>query len=184
MSISQLSAPQDLGTLYSNHHGWLYQWLYRRLNNSADAADLSHDAFLRLIVRPAPRGFGSTAEARAYLRSMAKGMCINLWRRREIEQAWLDTLAALPESHAPSAEHQAIILEALNEIGTLLSDLPPKASSAFLMSTVCEMPSSEVARELKVSTRMVRKYVAQVMLRCMLAQAHATTTALLDPETR
>lgn len=164
--------------LYRDHHGWLQGWLRLRLGDSGDAADLAQEAFLRLIVKPASRGFASFAETRAYLRTMAQGMCINLWRRREIEQAWLDTLAAQPEDLAPSAERQAIVLEALHEIGGILLELPPKAASAFLLSTVCEMTAQEVADEIGVSTRMVRKYVAQVMLRCLRAQAAQTAAEL------
>ncbi|MBH3436286.1 MULTISPECIES: hypothetical protein [Pseudomonas] len=41
-----------------------------------------------------PRAVSSPVDARAYLRTMARGMCIDLWRWREVEQAWLDTLAA------------------------------------------------------------------------------------------
>jgi RNA polymerase sigma-70 factor (ECF subfamily) len=178
MPPSELLAHAQIDTLYVDHHPWLRGWLQRRLGNAADAADLAHDAFLRLIVKPAPRGLASVGEARAYLRSMAQGMCINLWRRREIEQAWLDTLAAQPEQFAPSAERQAIILEALHEMSTLLQEMPAKAAKAFLMVTVCEMTSSEVAEELGVSSRMVRKYVAQTMLRCLQMQAARTVTGL------
>ncbi|KAB0622073.1 TrbI/VirB10 family protein [Castellaniella defragrans] len=91
MPAAELAA-QQIHTLYSDHHAWLQGWLRRRLGNAADAADLAHDAFLRLIIKPAPRGFDSHGEARAYLRAMAQGMCVNLWHRREIEQAWLDNL--------------------------------------------------------------------------------------------
>lgn len=175
-ALTPYLSPPSVGTLYTDHHAWLRTWLQRRLGNAADAADLAHDAFLRLILKPAPNGFNSQVEARAYLRAMAQGMCINLWRRREIEQAWLDTLAAQPEAFAPSAERQAIVLEALQEIAALLLDLPPKAAQAFLMSTVCGMTAAEVSGELGVSTRMVRKYVAQAMLRAM--QAHAAQTAV------
>ena len=180
MTAAQCAVRQEVHTLYRDHHGWLQGWLRKRLGNAGDAADLAHDAFLRLIVKPAPRGFASFAEARGYLRTMAQGLCINLWHRREIEQAWLDTLASRPEDYAPSAERQVIVLEALHEIGTMLLDVPPKAARAFLMSTVCEMTAQEVADELGVSTRMVRKYVAQVMLRCMQAQACQTAIDLRE----
>lgn len=151
-------AMQQIHFLYSDHHDWLYSWLRHRLGNAADAADLAHDAFLRLILKPAPHGFASFGEARAYLRTMAQGMCINLWHRREIEQAWLDTLATWPETYAPSPERQAMVLEALHEIGTMLLDLPPKAARAFLMAAACQMTDKEVAEALGVSSRMVRKY--------------------------
>ncbi|WP_065504451.1 RNA polymerase sigma factor [Burkholderia stabilis] len=65
----------------------------RRVGDAADAADLVHDTFLRLIVKPALKDFGSDAEARAYLRAIAQGMGIDVWRRREVEQAWLNALA-------------------------------------------------------------------------------------------
>ncbi|MCD0503651.1 sigma-70 family RNA polymerase sigma factor [Bordetella petrii] len=168
----------SIDTLYTDHHAWLRAWLQRRLGNAADAADLAHEAFLRLILKPASRGFDNPLQARAYLRAMAQGMCINLWRRREIEQAWLDTLAAQPEGYAPSAERQAMVLEALQEIATLLQGLPGKAAQAFLLSSVCGMTAAEVGGELGVSSRMVRKYVAQAMLRCMQAQAAHTAQAL------
>ncbi|THF62526.1 sigma-70 family RNA polymerase sigma factor [Pseudothauera rhizosphaerae] len=174
MNASDYPFPPSVEILYCDHHDWLHGWLRRRLGNAADASDLAHDAFLRLILKPASRGFDSFGEARAYLRAMAQGMCINLWHRREIEQAWLDTLAARPEEYAPSAEHQAIVLEALHEIGAMLLDLPPKAARAFLMAAACQMTDKEVAEELGVSTRMVRKYVAQAMLCCLRSQARQT----------
>jgi RNA polymerase sigma factor (sigma-70 family) len=179
-ATASISSP-TIDVLYGAHHAWLKSWLHRRLGNAADAADLAHDAFVRLIVRPAPRGFQSEGEARAYLRAMAQGMCINLWHRREIEQAWLDTLAALPENHYPSAERQAMVLEALQEVAAMLDGLPAKAAQAFLWVTVCDLSTQEVADELGVSARMVRKYVAQVMLHCLEAQAGATVAALGDP---
>lgn len=162
------SAPQSFEHLYGNHHGWLYKWLHRRLGNAADAADLAQDAFLRVLTGKCR--FDNDPQARVYLRNMASGLCVDLWRRRELEQAWADTLAALPEPTAPSAEHQAIVLEALGEIDAMLRGLPPKAAQAFVMAIVCEATDDEVASALGVSSRMVRKYVSQAMLRCLLLE--------------
>ncbi|WP_232625636.1 sigma-70 family RNA polymerase sigma factor [Achromobacter deleyi] len=164
----------EFESLYCHHHGWLQSWLHRRLGSAADAADLAHDAFLRLI--QVPRRFGSAPEARSYLRSMANGMCVDLWRRRNIEQAWLDTLAAQPEAVAPSAEHQAIVLEALREIDAMLRTLPPKVGRAFVMAVAGDMTHKEVARELNVSTRTITTYVAQAMLHCLQLEARLVVT--------
>jgi len=106
-----------------------------------------------------------------YLRTMANGLCVDLWRRREIEQAWLDTLAAQPEAVAPSAEHQAMVMQALHEVDAMLRSLPPKAATAFVLAVACEMTDQEVADELQVSSRMIRKYVAQAMLHCLRLEA-------------
>ncbi|MEC5397561.1 sigma-70 family RNA polymerase sigma factor [Uliginosibacterium sp. H1] len=157
--------------MYSDHHGWLKSWLHRRLGNAADAADLAQDTFIRLLVKPASRGFASVAETRAYLRTAANGLCIDLWRRREIEQAWLQTLAALPEPVAPSPEHQAIVIEALMEVGSMLSRLSEKAARAFILAQVEGVGYRDIAAELGVSERMVKKYIAQAMLQCALIEA-------------
>lgn len=101
---------------------------------------------------------------------MANGMCVDLWRRRQIEQAWLEELASRPEMQAPSAEQQAVVLEALQSIDAMLRRLPLKAAHAFVMAVVCGMTDKEVAAILHVSTRMVRKYVALGMLHCLQSE--------------
>jgi len=167
--VSDQASTPSVETLYCAHHGWLQAWLQRRLGNAGDAADLAHDAFLRLL--QAPRRFDSAPQARSYLRTMANGLCVDLWRRRSIEQAWLDTLAAQPEAMAPSAEHQAMVLEALQEIDAMLRSLPPKAARAFVMAVAGEMTHKEVAHALGVSPRMVASYITQAMLHCLHLEA-------------
>lgn len=177
MSASQ-GLSHDFEHLYGNHHNWLLAWVNWRLGNAADAADLAHDAFVRLLTRPCH--FENAQQVRAYLRKMANGMCVDLWRRRSLEQAWLEALAAQPEPTVASAEQQAMVLEALGEIDTMLRELPPKVAHAFVMAVACEMTDNEVAATLNVSSRMVRKYVAQAMLCCMKLEARL---AAGQPET-
>jgi RNA polymerase sigma factor (sigma-70 family) len=171
MTTLELTDGGEVGALYDAHHHWLQAWLRRRLGNAADAADLAHDAFLRLIVRPVPAMRGQPGEARAYLRTMAQGMCVDLWRRRQVEQAWLDTLAALPEPYEPSPEHRAIVIETLMEIGAALSQLSDKVCSAFVQAQIHGRSTREIAQELGVSDRMVQKYLAQAMLHLALIEA-------------
>lgn len=164
--------------LYCDHHGWLQAWLRRRLGNSVDAADLAHDTFVRLIARPGPVRFDTPAQARGYLRITAQNLCINLWHRREIERAWLETIAAQPEDVYPSAEHQAMVLQALYEISNMLCSLPAKTGQAFVLTAACQMTDDEVAAELGVSARTVRRYVAQAMFACLKLRARQTAAEL------
>ena len=178
MNASDLPVPASVEGLYCDHHDWLQGWLRRRLGNAADAADLAHDAFVRLLSGRARQRFESDAAARAYLRVTAKNLCINLWRRQEIELAWLDILATTPESYHPSAERQATVLQALEEIGAMLQGLSVKAARAFTLAVVCGLTDDEVGAELGVSGRMVRKYVAQAMLGCLRLRASQTAAEL------
>lgn len=177
MSISEQTSPTPtIEHLYDDHHHWLQGWLQRRLGNAADAADLAHDAFIRLIEKP--HHFSSLPEARVYLRTMANGLCVDLWRRRNIEQAWLAALAAGPEALAPSAEHQVIVLEALHEIDAMLRSLPAKVARTFMLAVAGDMTHKDVARELGVSTRTVTTYVAQAMLHCLRLEARQVVEEL------
>lgn len=171
MPASAPSSPLSLETLYCNHHGWLRNWLHRRLGNASDAADLAQDTFVRLLTRPVASGFDSHGAARAYLRTAASGLCVDLWRRREIEKAWLQTLAALPEAMAPSPEHQAIVVQTLLDIAAMLERLSEKAAKAFMLAQVDGVRYRDIAAELGVSERMVKKYIAQGMLQCALIDA-------------
>src|SRR5690606_32107292 len=147
----------------TEHQGWLKARLLRRLGNAADAADLAQDTFVRLLNKSLFPRFGSCGEARAYLRTIGDALCVDLWRRREVEQAWLEVLAAQPESCAPSLEHRAIVIDTLLEVGRMLGRLSSKATAAFVMAQVGGMPYRDIAAQLGVSERMVKKYIAQAM---------------------
>ena len=179
MSTAGFALQQEqLENVYADHHGWLQGWLRRRLGNAADAADLAHDAFLILLTRPLR--FDSAPAARVYLRTMAQGLCVDLRRRRAIEQAWLDALAAQPLAVAPSAEHRAMVLEALQEIDTMLRRLPPKAGRAFVLAVAGDKTHREVAAEMGVTTRSVTNYIAQAMLHCLRLEARQVAEELSD----
>jgi len=160
---------QMLHRFYADHHGWLNGWLRRQLGCSQRAADLAQDTFVRVLSKD--DDMAAIREPRAYLHTIAKGLLINHWRRRQIEQAYLDALALQPESVVPSPESQALIVETLLRIDAMLAQLPTRVRSAFLMSQLHGMTYAAIATELGVSERMVKKYMAQAMLHCLMLVA-------------
>ncbi|WP_311196333.1 sigma factor, partial [Pseudomonas chlororaphis] len=106
MPANDLSLRSAVNDLYCDHHGWLQGWLRKRLGNAFDAADLAQDTFVRVIKA---RSALDIREPRSYLSMIAKGLLIDLFRRRSLEQAYLDVLAAMPEALQPSPEEQAIL---------------------------------------------------------------------------
>jgi RNA polymerase sigma-70 factor (ECF subfamily) len=155
--------------LYLSHSGWLLGFLHRRLGNRVDAADLLHDTFVRVMGRPAI--FDCALHERSYLATIARGLCVDHWRRRQLEQAWLHSLALQPEGAQPSLEHRHLILETLHEVDGLLARLPNKVREAFLLAQLDGMPYRAIATQLGVSERMVKKYMAQALLHCALLEA-------------
>jgi len=149
--------------LYVEHRDWLQTWLRRKLGNAFDAADVAQDVFVRVLTREEsvpPR------QPRAYLSTIARGLVIDHWRRRELEQAWLETLAALPESESPPPESRLIFLEALIEIDRILDALKPRVRTAFLLAQLEGMTCPQIATRLGVSLATAERYIAQALRQC------------------
>ncbi|HAB05069.1 MAG TPA: RNA polymerase subunit sigma, partial [Alcanivorax sp.] len=66
--------------MYAAHHGWLTHWLHGRLRCPQDAADLSQDTFLRLIL--GEQSLEALRDPRAYLMVIASRLMINRHHRR------------------------------------------------------------------------------------------------------
>ncbi|MGC4029962.1 MAG: sigma-70 family RNA polymerase sigma factor [Steroidobacteraceae bacterium] len=147
-------------SLYSDHHSWLRAWLRRRLGDSFAAADLTHDTFLRVLIRHPP---SVIREPRALLTTIAKGLVLDRRRHQRIENAYLEALAQLPEPLVPSPEVQAMAIEALTEIDRKLDGLPWRARQAFLLSQLDGLKQSEIAAQLRLSIPTVRRYVASAL---------------------
>ena len=161
---SSSNTPADL---YYSHHGWLFAWLRKKMGCRDTAADLSHDTFVRLM---AGRELDNIREPRAYLMRIAHSLMVNHVRRKEIERACMEALAALPELYAPDPEARTLLLEALVEIDIMLGSLSAKARQAFLLSQLEGLGYAEIAERLGVSVSMVKKYMFQAIRLCMQVQ--------------
>ncbi|XAH21245.1 sigma-70 family RNA polymerase sigma factor [Xylophilus sp. GW821-FHT01B05] len=158
---------QQVHALYTDHHGWLQGWLRKKLGNAFDAADLAQDTFLRVLRAP---GIDRINEPRAYLTTIARNLLINHVRRRAIEQAYLDALALLPESVAPSPEARLMVLETLVEIDRRLDGLAAQAKQAFLLAQLEGLGQAEIAAELGISLSTVKRHLTKAAMRCFFPE--------------
>lgn len=163
MSAVEFALQQEVHALYSDHHSWLQGWLRRRLGNTYDAADLAQDVFMRILLRREPIQLRSP---RAFLSTIAHGLVVEHWRRRELELAWLETLAALPEPEAPSPENRQIFLETLVHIDQLLDALKPAVRTAFLLAQLDGLTCPQIAERLGVSLATAERYIAKALRSC------------------
>ena len=136
---------QAIDQLYSHHHSWLQSWLRKRLGSAADAADLAQDTFVRLLCSAAGEPLNCSAP-----------------------RAYLAALAETPEALAPSLEHQALVLEALDEVDQVLALLPAQSRQAFLMAQLEGYTQEEIASRLKLSVRTVQRHLARAFEECIV----------------
>nr|WP_076593883.1 sigma-70 family RNA polymerase sigma factor [Herminiimonas arsenitoxidans] len=157
---------RSVGELYIDHQGWLQTWLRRKLGCSDHAADLTQDTFVQLMSGMHP---ANLSEPRAYITVIAKRVLFNFWRRRDLENAYLEALAALPEDVAPSMEDRALVLEALEQIDRALAAIPVKAKQVFLLNQLQELTYSEIAAQLLMPVITVRRYMKLAICACCTA---------------
>jgi len=108
------------------------------------------------------------SEPRAYLTTVAKRLVIDHYRRRSLEQAWLDTLALMPENFMPAPEERLIMLETLHQVDTMLDGLPPPVRSAFLLAQLEGLTYAEIAVRLNLSERTIKRHMVRALEQCIL----------------
>lgn len=157
-----------LQNIFREHYAWLRDKVRRHTGNVHGAEDVASEAFLQLAQH---RALDDVREPRALLTTIAKRVLMETWRRRDLEQAYLQTLALAPHPTYPSPEERALIMEALLAVDAVLDSLPPKARRAFLRSQLDAMTYAEIALELGVSVSMVRQYMTRALLAVVAATA-------------
>lgn len=160
-----------LATLYDDNHRWLRAWLYRQLKCPQDAADLTQDTFIRVLDA---RQLTQLEEPRAFLSTVARRLLFSFWRRKRLEQSYLDSLALLPECYSPSEEDLALVREALESIDRLLNDLPARVRQIFILSRLEGLTQPMIAQQLDVSLATVERDLRRAFLHCLAESADLT----------
>lgn len=164
-----VSPPCSVDRLYADHHGWLLGWLRRKLGDAHQAADLAQDTFLRLLSTPAAEAaLPDLHEPRAYLTTVAQRLLLNHYRRLSLERAWLEALALSPQAVAASPEERLSMLQSLQALDAMLAALPAKTRSAFLLSQLEGLSYGDIAAQLGVTVRSVKRYMAQAFEECLM----------------
>ena len=163
-ALSNVIQNAQIQGFYLEHSSWLYKWLSKKVGSSFDAADLTQDTFINVLLK---EDLSFIAEPRAYLTTIAHRLMVNHVRRRKIEQDFLKAIALQLGDQVPSLECIAITLESLIKIDAMLQDLPIKVKQAFLLNHLEGLSHQEIAERLKISKSCVRKYLSKALANCI-----------------
>lgn len=165
--MSTAARPTDhIGNLYSEHNRWLQSWLRKKVGCSHQAADVAQETFLKLLTG---RATSQIREPRALLTHIAKCLVVDHWRRQEVERAYLESIAHLPEPLAPSPESQLLVIEAILRVDAMLSDLAPRTREMFLLAQLEGLTLAEISTRTGTPLITVRRHIQKALLACMAA---------------
>ncbi|UJP03265.1 MAG: sigma-70 family RNA polymerase sigma factor [Nitrosomonas sp.] len=154
-----------IDVLYREHHGWLYAWIKKKISCPHNAADLSHDTFIRLLSLPE---VPSLREPRAYLLVTANRLMINLNRRHKVEEETLHSMFSLiSDQSCQDVAHVSAIRQLLERtLLMLIEELDERSRQAFLMARVDGMTYAEIAEAMNVSESRVKQYLVKALAYC------------------
>lgn len=150
----------------AEHSKRLRRFLYARVRNAADAADLVQEVFLRLLRVEKQE---SIRMPEAYVFALANHVLYQhrLRHARATEPA--EILSDLLEAQAAADRDPLTQVETqqrIEELERALGKLAPKARAALVMHRRDGFSLEEIGRELGVSRAMAKKYLAKALLHC------------------
>ncbi len=149
--------------LFRLHNRALVAFLQGRLQSLSDAQEVAQEAYMRLVTLEQP---GQVASLRAYLFRIASNLAVDRLRMRKVRE---DHPPEVPEPDvhlAPVPERHAAATRQLHALQAALRELPAKTGRAFVMHVIDGREIGAIARDMKISERMVRYHVANALAHC------------------
>jgi RNA polymerase sigma-70 factor, ECF subfamily len=148
---------QALDQLYKDHHGMVFATAYRITGSPADAEDVLHTVFLRLLRRGKSENSGEEQlkidNPESYLRRSAVNAALDLVRsRREPSDADLDRIP----SERPNPEQAHVTRYDLGrQLRAALAKLPERWAEVFTLRHIEDRRNPEIAEVLGISPLLV-----------------------------
>ncbi|MDC9597655.1 sigma-70 family RNA polymerase sigma factor [Xenorhabdus anantnagensis] len=149
--------------LYSDYHHWLCNWIRQNSACPNHAEDLTHEIFIKLMQSS---DLENIRQPRAFLMTIARRTLANYWRRKKLEDNYLEYFRVMPTISSYSSENQLVLLEQLEKIDKTLDKLPTKVRQAFLLTQLQGLRYKEVAEDLGISISSVKHYLNQAHRKC------------------
>lgn len=153
--------------MFEAHAGEIARFLQRRGSSPDLAADLTQDAFVRLMTSTPAAPIENTS---AYLFRVARNLAINHDRRQRILSFASDSEAALLEvaDEAPSPERVLISRQELALVKAVLDELPPVQRQVFILSRIEGRTFADIGRTLGVAPQTAYGHMTRILVRLKL----------------
>ena len=151
----------DVSQLFREHNRALVLFLASRLKDVQAAREVAQEAYVRVLEL---ENLGAVGFLRSYLFKVAGNLAIDRMRQQQ-SRARLDRISDIDDflDNLPP-ERTVIAREELAFLGRVVGELPAKYQQAFRMHRLEDQPFEEIARQMGLKERMVRRYVTNALL--------------------
>ena len=152
------------------HCADLRRQLTRELRDPQHAADIAQSSFERVYAQALTNsgdGQAAIASPRALLFRVARNLCIDEARHRQVVQSWAAQQSEFSlQTAAPSCEYVHAQRQVLRRVIAVLESLPPLRREVFLLFRAYGFTRSEISERLKLSEAAVAKHLVRAALDC------------------
>lgn len=151
--------------LFEKHNRELVGFLAAKLHSEAEARDVAQEAYVRLLQLHRP---DTVSFLRAYLFRVATNIAMDHLRHRAVRERCEPQECLLFEQllARPGPERVAMGQQEMAVVKAALKQLPHKCRRAFVLHMFAERPLAAIAKDLQVTERMVRYYIARGLAHC------------------
>lgn len=162
MDLVRQHDEQAFTEIYNRYKGVLFVHAYRMLENTEEAKDIIQDLFTVLWSRRSE--IILTGSLTSYLYAAVKNRILDQMAREKTRDRYIDSLAGFIEEGEYITDHQ--LRE--NELNLLIEKemalLPAKMRRIFEMSRVDHLSHKEIAAEMNISDKTVKKQISNALI--------------------
>ncbi|MDX1984474.1 MAG: RNA polymerase sigma factor [Bryobacteraceae bacterium] len=148
----------------AEHLKRVYLLIYRIVQNTEDAQDLTQEVFIKVLQRR--EQLRDRDKAAHWMSRIATNTAIDFLRRRKrIHFSDLEDISPVPAPAAENPETQVLRAESQSRLEAGFSALTDRERLALVLRDVEDMPAEEVARHLNCSKATVRSHIANARVK-------------------
>ncbi|SHF33777.1 RNA polymerase sigma-70 factor [Pedobacter caeni] len=156
---SLLSAGDEIAytEIYNRYHGALYIHVFNKLRHREDSRDIVHDLFISLWNNRDKLVLKTTLSA--YLYTAVRYKVFDLISHREVASRYLESVVKFSEQEDGITDYVIREKQFLAIIEQEIAALPKKMRRVFEMSRMGNLSHKEIAAELDLSEKTVKKQI-------------------------
>jgi RNA polymerase sigma factor (sigma-70 family) len=151
-----------LSSLFREHNRTLVRFINARLRNEQEANEIAQEAYVKML--QLDRCPGTASFMRHYLFRVAENLAVDRIRQR-YARSRLDQLTSIDDLFQEAlAERTVLAGQELALLKEAVSELPEKYREAFRLIKLEDNSFPQVASLMRLSERMVRKYITRALI--------------------
>ena len=170
----QQTRASALSSLFREHNRTLVRFINARLRNEQEANEIAQEAYVKML--QLDRCPGTASFLRHYLFRVAENLAVDRIRQR-YSRGRLDQLTSIDDLFQEAlAERTVLAAQELALLKAAVAELPEKYREAFRLIKLEDNSFPQAAGLMRLSERMVRKYVSRALLYIRLRREGSSAT--------